>query len=368
MFTIDAHLDLATNAISLNRDLRLSVHAIRAKERQLNLTDTQDRGNGTVSLPALRQGNVGLVVATLIARYSQSGRPLPSLILTGWHSPEQAYAFAQAQLAWYNIMEAEGEMKLIRSLAQLDDHVRLWQDETISNLTKPIGYVLSLEGADSIINLRYIETYYANGLRAIGPAHFGPGRYAAGTHSDGSGLTKPGRELLHEMDRLSIILDVTHLTDTGFWEAISLFKGPVWASHQNCRSIVRGERQFSDDQLKAIIERDGVVGGALDAWMLAPDFPLGGLANTSALGIDLARLVDHFDHICQLSGNSNHIAFGTDLDGLFGREQTPFDLDTIADLAKFEVILQTRGYSEKDIQNVFSGNWLRLIRKAWNHT
>ena len=101
MFTIDTHLDLATNAINLNRDLRLPARVIRQKEAELKWTDTPDRGNGTVSLPELRKGKVGLVVATIISRFAEKGNPLPSLNLPGWHSPEQAYAFAQAQLAWY---------------------------------------------------------------------------------------------------------------------------------------------------------------------------------------------------------------------------------------------------------------------------
>jgi membrane dipeptidase len=364
MFTIDAHLDLATNAITLNRDLMKPVHALREKEKQLQWKDTQDRGNGTVALPELRKGNVGLVVATIISRYSAAGNPLASLNLPGWHSPEQAYAYGQAQRTWYSVMEDAGEMVQITTWPQMENHLALWADADFDNSRKPIGYILSLEGADSVINLTYLEKYYAQGLRAIGPAHFGPGRYAAGTHSDGTGLTVMGKELLREMDRLGIILDATHLTDKGFFEAMDIFQGSVWASHQNCRALVPGERQFSDDQLKLIIERDGVIGGALDTWMLYPEFEMG-KHDPKALGINLEKLVDHFDHICQLAGNSHHIGFGTDLDGLFGTEQTPYDMDTIADIVKFEEILKRRGYTDENIRNIFSGNWLRVIKKAW---
>jgi membrane dipeptidase len=364
MFTIDAHLDLATNAINLNRDLCKPVHAIRQKEKELGWKDTQDRGNGTVALPELRKGNIGLVVTTIISRFSDSGNSLPTLNLPGWHSPQQAYAFAQAQLSWYQVMEAEGEMLQITDLPQLEKHLKLWQHKSIPSKSKPVGYILSLEGADSIVNLSYLEKYYEQGLRAIGPAHFGKGRYAAGTHSDGSGFTRIGKQLLKEMDDLNIILDATHLTDRGFFEAMKLFKGTVWASHQNCRALVKGERQFSDDQLKCIIERDGVIGGALDTWMLHENFEMG-KDNPAALGINMEKLVDHFDHICQLAGNSLHIGFGSDLDGLFGTEQTPYDMDTIADMPKFKNILLKRGYQEKDIQNIFSDNWLRVIKKTW---
>jgi len=364
MFTIDAHLDLATNAITLNRDITKPVHEIRAREKQLNWTDTQDRGNGTVALPELRKGHIGLVVATIISRFSASGNALPTLNLPGWHSPAQAYAYGQAQLAWYRVMEDLGEMVQITNWRALEQHMALWENNTIANEKKPIGYILSLEGADSIINFNYLHTYYEQGLRAIGPAHFGPGRYAAGTHAGGSGLTAMGKDLLREMDDLNIILDATHLDDEGFFEAMDIFKGTVWASHQNCRALVPGERQFSNEQLQLIIERDGVIGGALDTWMLYPEFEMGH-HNPQQLGINLEKLADHFDHICQLAGNCRHIGFGTDLDGLFGTEQTPYDMDTIADIVKFTDILTRRGYTSENIQNIFSGNWLRLLKRTW---
>ena len=364
MFTIDAHLDLATNAISINRDLTKPVHEIREREILLQLSDTPDRGKGTVALPELRKGNVGLVVATIIARFSAGGEPIKSVSLPGWHSPEQAYAFGQAQLSWYKTMEYKGEMVQITSLETLENHLSLWQNDAIPNKSKPVGYILSLEGADSIIDFNYIEKYYEQGLRAIGPAHFGPGRYAPGTFGDGGGLTNLGRELLVKMDELKLILDVTHLTDKGFFEAISLFKGTLWASHQNCRAIIKGERQFSDEQLKLIIERNGVIGGALDASMLYEDYKLV-KKSPQSLGVNLEKLVDHFDHICQLAGNSNHVGFGTDLDGLFGTEQSPYDMDTIADIVKFENILQKRGYSQIDLENIFHKNWLNVIKNAW---
>ena len=364
MFTVDAHLDLATNALSLNRDLTRPVHEIRQKERELGWKDTQDRGKGTVSLPALRQGGIGLVIATIISRVSDHGNPLPTLSLPGWHSPPQAYAFAQGQLAWYQVMEEQGEMVQITNATELDQHVSRWNDASVPNEQKPVGYILSLEGADSIVNLDYLEKYYQSGLRLVGPAHFGPGRYSAGTHSDGSGLTADGPELLRAMDRLGIVLDTTHLTDQAFYEALDIYSGPIIASHQNCRTLVPGERQFTDDQLRHIIDRGGVIGGALDTWMLHPNFRLA-LDDPRELGIRMERLIDHFDHICQLAGNSEHVAFGTDLDGLFGTEQSPYDLDTIADLVQYETLLTQRGYDAEDIKNIYHGNWLRFFGSVW---
>ncbi|PPK88703.1 membrane dipeptidase [Neolewinella xylanilytica] len=359
-FIVDAHLDLATNAMAYNRDLTLSVAAIRKRERAAGLTDHPDRGRGTVSLPALRKGGVGLVFATLIARVDQPGKAPASVRLPGWHSPAQAWADAQRQLCWYREMERAGEMRAITDAGTLEEHLTEWADPS-SDAGKAVGYLLALEGADSIVTLDHLHHFYGQGLRSIGPAHFGPGRYAPGTGSDGGGLTPAGRDLLREMDRLGMILDLTHLTDRGFYEALDIFHGTIIASHQNCRTLVPGERQFSDDQIRMIIERDGVIGGALDAWMLYPGY-VRGRDDPQTLDIRLERIIDHYDHICQLAGDADHIGIGSDLDGLFGTEQSPADLDSIADLSKLAGILERRGYVPTDQEKIFSGNWLRILR------
>lgn len=358
MFIIDAHLDMALNAIEWNRDYRLTAHQIRQQET--GMTDKIDRAKGTVSLPDLRRGSVGLVVATQIARFNQSNGSLPG---AGWNSPEQAWAMTQAQRAWYETMVDAGEMVQIRDRAGLEQHLTLWLDETIPNETKPVGYILSLEGADSLVNLSYLEKAYAYGLRALGPAHYSTGRYAPGTGLSGP-LTAQGRELVKEMDRLGIILDATHLTDEGFAEALSLYKGPVWASHHNCRALVPHQRQLTDDQINQLTERGGVIGGCFDAWMMKPGFTQR-VSNPTQFDISLETIIDHYDHICQLTGNSRHIAIGSDLDGTYGTEQSPSDLDTIADLQTLTGALARRGYSTDDIENIFHKNWLRFLRQAW---
>ncbi|HTI11923.1 MAG TPA: membrane dipeptidase [Puia sp.] len=353
MFIIDAHLDLSMNAMEWNRDLTLPAPRIRQREK--GLTDKPDRAKGTVSLPELRKGNIGLVVATQIARYVAPGNLLP-----GWHSPEQAWAQTQGQLAWYKAMEAAGEMRMIKDLSSLEAHLADWQDPAAK---KPIGYILSLEGADSIVTPHYLQRAYEYGLRAVGPAHYGPGRYANGTDATG-GLHPEGKELLREMERLNIILDATHLCDDAFWEAMDLFGGPVWASHNNCRALVDHNRQFSDEMIKKLIEKGAVIGGALDAWMMVPGW-VRGQSTPEGMSCNLEKMIDHLDHICQIAGNSLHIGMGTDLDGAFGKEQCPYDLDTIADLQKVPALLDKRGYSLTDIENIMHGNWLRFLRKAW---
>ena len=356
MFTIDAHLDLSMNAMEWNRDLTRPLAEINAREQ--GMTDKPDRGNGTVSLPELRKGNVGLVVATQIARFVATDNPLP-----GWHSPQQAWAHTQGQLAWYRAMEKQGELKQIRDWQELEAHLAYWNAGEDKS-QKTIGYILSLEGADSIVSLDYLETAYENGLRALGPAHYGPGRYAYGTDSSAP-LSQQGKDLLRKMDELGIILDATHLCDLAFWDALELYQGPVWASHNNCRALVDHNRQFSDEMIKALIARGAVIGGVFDAWMLSPGW-IRGESTPKERNVTLNTLLDHFDHICQLAGNANHIGIGSDLDGAFGKEQCPSDLETIADLQKIPDLLLARGYSDEDIQQVMHGNWLRFLKKAWS--
>jgi len=352
----DAHLDLSMNAMEWNRDLRWTVSEIRSGEQ--GMTDKPDRAHGTVTFPSLREGNVGVVVGTQIARYAKKNNVMPG---ASWNSPEQAWAQTQAQLAWYQAMEEDGQITTIADKESLDAHLISWEENP---QTTPIGMIRSLEGADSIVSFRHLEQAYASGLRAIGPAHYGPGTYAQGTDASG-GIGQKGRDLLQEMDRLDIILDTTHLCDKSFWEALDHFQGAVCASHNNCRALVPHHRQFSDEQLRALIERGAVIGVALDAWMLTPTW-VRGTSTPKGENISLETVVNHIDHICQLAGNSHHVGIGSDLDGAFGTEQSPQDVDTIADLQKIPDILTSRGYSEEDIANICSLNWIRFYREAWS--
>lgn len=354
---IDAHLDLAMNAIEWNRDLSRPLADIR--QREMHMKDKPDRGKGTVCLQELRNGKVGLVVATQLSRFTPYGSSLP-----GWHSPQQAWAMTQAQLAWYREMEVLEEMIQIKDLSELEAHISLWDNLEIPDEKKPIGYILSLEGADSLVDISYLHRAYEYGLRAVGLSHFGPGRYAPGTKAEGP-ITPLGLELLKEMDNLDLILDVTHLTDEGFNQAMELYQGSIWASHHNVRKIAPTQRQLTDEQISQLIQKDAVIGGMLDCWAMDIRF-IDTVSDPWQLNIKLENLVDHWDHICQIAGNSLHVAIGSDLDGIFGTEQAPMDLNSIADLQKFQDILAKRGYEQDDIDNIFHKNWLRFLRKAWS--
>jgi membrane dipeptidase len=356
MLIIDAHLDLAWSALQWNRNLLQSAYTIRTQEAR---TVGKGRATGTVAFPEMRQGRLALSFATVLAR--STGQPSPHI---DYGSPCQAYGIAQGQLAYYRALEQEGHIRVITDTAGLNRHIAEWEGweaEADPDQTPPLGFVISMEGADPILNPEQLAAWYEAGLRLLGPTHYGPGRYAGGTGTE-LGLTELGPALLAEMERLGILLDLTHLSDQAFWQSLEHYGGLVLASHNNCRGLVPHQRQFSDAQLRAIFERDGVIGAAFDAWMLQPGWITGESSNEK---VSLANVVDHIDYVCQLAGSSRHAALGTDLDGGFGREQSPHDLDTIADLQKLTGLLAQRGYGQDDIAAILHGNWLRLLRQAW---
>ncbi|HIE18743.1 TPA: peptidase M19 [Candidatus Bathyarchaeota archaeon] len=352
MLLIDGHLDLAMNALLWNRDLTQSVYEIRRRETGMT---QKGRAMGTVAFPEMRKGEVGVCLATVIARIARKGNPRP-----GYNSPEIAYAMSQGQLAYYRILEEQGKIRIIKDWETLNAHAEEWLNEP--RRSAPLGFILSMEGADPIVNPKQVKSWWNDGFRVVSLSHYGVSTYAHGTGTKG-GLTSLGRELLEEMHSIGMILDVTHLSEESFWEALDIFPGPVIASHNNCRALVPGDRQFSDEQIQALIKRDAVIGVALDAWMLYPGWVKGKTPNTV---VDLQSVADQIDHICRLAGNRRHVAIGSDLDGGFGKEQCPHDLDTIVDLQKIPMLLEKRGYSEEDTRLIMHGNWLRLFRTAWS--
>ena len=348
MLIFDAHLDLSLNAIEWNRDLRKTARGVR--EAEFGKTDLQGRGNGTVTFPEMRRGGVGVCVATQLAGCMKPAAPVGS-----WESPHQAWAMTQAQLAWYRAMEDEGELRQILTSTSLAKHLKEWE---IDSLNTPIGYILSLEGADSLIDISYLERAYNYGLRAIGLSHFGAGRYALGHDCNGP-LSEAGKELLKELSKLEMILDITHLSEPSFWQVIDTFEGPIWASHHNCRALVNDPRQLSNEQIEALIQRGAIIGSAFDAWMLTPDW-VRGESTPEKTNVRISNVVDHIDHVCQIAGNSKHSGIGTDLDGGFGTEQSPADLNSIADVTSVATILLDRGYSESDVNSIMHGNFVRF--------
>lgn len=351
MLLFDAHLDLGLNALEWNRDLRQDVHDIRAQERQAGMTEL-GRGTGTVTLPELRRAGVGLCVATTCARLESPSIAHPF----GYTSPQAVYAAACAHLAYYRAMERGGWMRQITTRDGLRQHVASYEADPVKT---PLGYILSMECADAVLDPDHIEEWFQSGLRAIGITHYGPNRYGGGTRSE-VGLTIDALPLLRHIERLGIVLDMTHLSDHAFEQVKERFGGRVLASHQNARKFADWQRQFTDDQIRFVVSRDGVIGVAADAIMLQP----GWVRGTTVPEVTLERIVDNIDHVCQLAGSARHVGVGSDLDGGYGNEQTPKDLDTIADLARLPELMAKRGYSQADIAGLMHGNWIRLFGEA----
>ena len=357
MLVVDSHLDHAWNALQWNRNLLNSVYTIRIHEMA---TQGKARAQNTVALPEMRKGKVALCFATVLAR--STGHPVAHI---DYASTSQCEAIAKGQLAYYGALERDGHIRIIRDRSQLDQHIAQWEawevQGTTADTAPALGFVISMEGADPIADPKQLPEWWEAGLRVLGPTHYGPGRYAGGTGTE-LGLTELGERLLADMDSLGMILDLSHLSDQAFWAAMERTNGPVLASHNNCRALVPHQRQYSDEQLRAIIQHGGVIGVSFDAWMLQPGWSVGVSTNES---VTLENVVDHIEYICQLAGDARHAAIGSDLDGGFGREQSPNDLDTIADVQKLVGLLQNRGYQGEDVAAIMHGNWLRLLRENW---
>lgn len=355
MIVFDAHLDLAWNAIDWNRDLRQSVEQIRRNEAGM---EGKGRGCNTVAFPDLRRGKVAVFIATLLPRLY---RPNLMPAIQRYSSMQAAYAASYGQLAYYRALEQDGLLRWIKDAPTLDAHITAWQRDE-ETTTEPLGFILSMEGADSVLSPEQVEEWWHAGLRIIGPAHYGVSPYAHGTGTEG-GLFPDGPALLRAMERVGMILDATHLSDQCFDEALDIYGGPVLASHHNCRALVPNQRQLTDDQIKRLVSRGAVIGTALDNWMLHPDWVRG---ESDPKLVKLEAMVDHIDRVCQLAGNPRHAAVGTDLDGGFGKEQSPCDLDTIADLQRLPELLRQRGYKDGAIEGILHGNWVRFFREAWS--
>jgi len=354
----DAHLDLAWSAVFYNRDLTLDVADIRAREA--GMTDERSRGRNVLSLPELRRSGVAVCVGTLLARAGPGQRVQPAGYKRtdlDYATPALAYAAAHAQLAYYRLLEAQGHLRMIRTAGELAAH---WRAYAAAPQTTPLAIILSMEGTDPIVSPEQAREWWDAGLRAAGLAHYGRGQHAFGTGVDGP-LSSAGIELLRTMDDLGMILDVTHLCDQSMAQALEYFDGPILASHHNCRVLVPGDRQLTDEQIERIAGRGGVIGAAMDAWMLYPNWVRG---ETRPEVVGLSALADHIDHVCQLTGSVRHCALGTDLDGGFGNEQTPGDLRIYGDVQRLGGILSERGYSGDDIDAIFHGNWVRFFGDA----
>lgn len=364
---IDGHLDAALNALREERDQMQTVSAIRDRELAI---PKDKRGTCTVTFAEMKRCGIPLCLTTVLARakpWIDPARPISGLDCD-FPSQDMAYAFAMGQLAYYRELERRGDVMIITDRAGLDAHWSRWE---ANDQDAPVGLILTMEGADPITEPDQLGHWYDLGLRSVFLAHYGHSHYAAGTpaidqpqsHEQDGPVTERGYELLKEMAKYGMPLDMTHLSDTSFWDAAKAFDGPVYSSHTNCRVLADDPRQFTDEQIKFIVGRDGLLGLSAHFAMIKGGFT-GDEYRVDPLSVTMEHMADHIDHICQLAGSANHIAIGSDLDGGFGSERCPVGLDSCDDLHKLGPIMASRGYGEADIARFFHGNWLALLRRV----
>lgn len=340
---IDAHLDLAFNAVGMGADLRLPLDRLRLSP--FGQENAARRETPTVALPALRSADVRVVFGTIFVQ-----KPTPAFNMIGpiYNTPEEANEQGWAQLRYYHELAAQGEIALVRDQAELA--------RALAGSSPQPGLIVLMEGADPLRDLDELEQWYAHGLRILGPAWSGT-RYSGGTGAPGP-LTPAGRALMPALRQYGIALDTSHLAEESFWEALRLYDGPVLASHANCRAFVPSDRQLSDEMIRAIVARDGVIGVVPFNSFMVPRWKL----DQGKHSVTLASVVQQIEHICALAGDTQHVGIGSDFDGGTGVEGIPAELDSIADLPLIGDALRERGWSEQDVAGVLGENWARWLR------
>jgi membrane dipeptidase len=323
---VDAHLDIAYNAV-MGRD------PTRPAREQIELPF----GIASVGLPDLRAGNVGLICATIFAQPYSERTPW------GYQDAHAAHQQALRQIEWYRRQTDTGRMRPVLAAATLKE---------------PAGpaaqsFVLLMEGADPIRSLDDVKLFFDAGVRIVGLA-WKRTRYAGGTAAPGP-LTPDGRKLVGELDRFGIIHDASHLADESFWNLLDATSDSVIASHSNCRAIVPGDRHLTDDMIRAIAQRGGVIGiNFYDKFLLPPD-------EYGKRRATLGDIVRHARHICELTGSAQHVGIGTDMDGGLGRDQIPVEIQTSADLPRVADALSSAGFNDRDVNGIMGQNWLEFF-------
>jgi len=355
MFIVDAHLDIAYNALNKGRDPRRKLGEIRAAE-----APEFKRGIPTVSFSAMRRAGVGLAFGTIFNTPLNDPFPDGSDEDEKYATAEQAHVLGLKQLDYYRRLVDEDEtLRLVTDAATLEEVVA--SHAAAGGDARPLlGLLLLMEGADHIRTPDETELWYDAGVRVIGPA-WDDTRYCAGAWRDSKqGLTPEGHALLGAMGDLGMILDLTHMSEVATFQALDAYAGPVVATHANARALVPTERQLSDRQIRLIGERDGVIGCVLFNAFLRAGYHKG----SGKEQVTLDHVVAHIDHVCQIIGDARHAGIGTDLDGGFGANDIPTPLDSIADLPLIAGALRERGYSEADVAGIMGGNWVELLRRA----
>lgn len=361
-YIIDAHQDIAYNALTFGRDIIRSAAETRDLERDTPIPN--QTGQALCGWPDYQQGQVALIIATLfLAPQRHQGGSWEKQV---YRNSDEASRLLRGQIDYYRRLVDNNpeKFRLVTTRKDLDAVLAAWEKVPADypTTTHPVGLVLSIEGAEGIQSPDELEEYREMGLHFVGPVWAG-GRFCGGTFEPG-GFTKEGYQLLEVMGDLRYTLDLSHMNEESANQALDAYSGTVIASHANARALLRNapnERHLSDRVIRTLSERGGVMGVLPFNRFLKIDWTL----QDDRQDVNLGTLADHIDHVCQLTGSVQHVAIGTDFDGGFGWPAVPVELNTIADLKKIEEVLCQRGYTEPDISAIFHGNWQRILKSTF---
>ena len=350
MIVLDAHQDIAYNYLKYGRDYRRSALVTRTQEP----VGTEA---ATIGLPEALAGRVALIFSTLFVAPAESDwKPVGRE--KAYKTPQEAYTSAMEQLDYYHRLADENDkIVVVTDNASLDAVLATWAPEADFTKRKQ-GLVVLMEGADPILEPRQFEEWYERGVRLVGTA-WGATRYSGGTGAPG-GLSNIGYELLEIMASFNAILDLSHMAEQAFMESVDRYEGILIASHSNPRKFRDSDRHLSDEMIRRLADRGGVMGIVLYNRFLSNTWKKG----DRKTDVTLNTVADAIDYVCQMTGSAAHVGIGSDFDGGFGSESIPAEIDTVADLLKIADVLRGRGYSETDIEAVMSGNMLGKLRQA----
>lgn len=331
----DAHLDLAYLA-ELGRDMTRPLGALDES--------TDPHAPATVTLPELGAAGVRRCLGTIFTEASDDAAGRYAAVAYPPGDARAAYFRGIDQLNRYHAWQRDG---LIRFFGEPEP------------AGAPIELGILMECADPIIDPHDLSFWVGRGVVAIGLTWVHQSRYAGGNATD-TGVTAQGHDLLREMHRLGVALDLSHLSQRATMDALDHAELRVCASHSNCRALLGGrhadgwQRHVDDDTVRAVAARGGVIGLNLYRRFVRP-----GLGDGERPSLDDA--LRHIEHVCAVTGSAAHAGLGSDLDGGFAATSLPMGIDRASDLGRLFDRLAERGFSDEDIRGFAWANWSRFF-------
>jgi membrane dipeptidase len=354
---VDAHEDLAWNALTFGRDYSRSALATRAAERD-GLTPRVN-GHTLLGLPEFLLGHVAVIFSTLFAA-PRRRREGEWDVLTYADAKEAHRRYAEQLDYYHRLADEHNQFRLVGARRDLEAVLETWKGDDLAR--RRVGLVPLMEGADAIREPKEAEWWMERGVRIVGLA-WAATRYAGGTGEPGP-LTPEGRRLLDVLAGLGLILDLAHASDESFLEAMDRFEGTAIVSHANPRARLKDfgkpERMLTDDMIRRLAERGGVLGIVpYNRFLKAGWTPNDGKAR-----VTLADVTAMIDHVCQVTGSAAHVGIGSDFDGGFGMESAPAEIDSVIDLQKIGATLHDKGYGEQEVTAIMGANWIEILRRG----